>query len=204
MSATKSPLKKWDEAYQNADIATVKPAQVLSENAHLLPSSLLQSSNALDLACGRAGNAIFLAEQGFNVDAVDISPKVLERLEVFIKQQSLSISCECRDIETKGLSGKKYDVIVVSYFLNRELFAQIINALKPNGLLFYETWSQEKVDDSGPSNPDYRLKAGELLELSQTLRLLFYREEGEQGNTSKGTRNVAMLVAKHTPPLLHD
>jgi len=197
MPITITPVKKWDETYKNADITSAKPAQILSENAHLLPSSLLQNSIALDLACGRAGNAIFLAEQGFNVDAVDISSNVLESLESFVKQQSLSISCECRDIETKGLSDKKYDVIVVSYFLNRELFPQIINALKPNGLLFYETWSQEKVNDSGPSNPEYRLKAGELLKLSQALHPLFYREEGDQGDTSKGTRNIAMLVAKN-------
>jgi len=195
-STTKSSLKKWDEAYKDADIASAKLAQVLSENIHLLPHPLLQSSNALDLACGRAGNAIFLAEQGFHVDAVDISPNVLASLESFVKQQSLSISCECRDIETKGLSDKKYDVIVVSYFLNRELFPQIIKALKPNGLLFYETWSQEKVGNSGPSNPDFRLQAGELLGLSQTLRPLFYREEGNQGYVLKGTRNIAMLVAK--------
>ncbi len=193
MSSTKSPLKKWNEAYKDADISSAKPAQVLSENVHLLP----ERGHALDLACGRAGNAIFLAEQGFHVDAVDISPNVLESLESFVKQQSLSISCECRDIETKGLSDRKYDVIVVSYFLNRELFPQIIKALKPNGLLFYETWSQEKVDNSGPSNPDFRLQAGELLDLSQTLRPLFYREEGDQGESSKGSRNIAMLVAKN-------
>ena len=197
MPAIKPPLQKWNEAYKDADIASAKSAQVLSENAHLLPSSLLQSSHALDLACGRAGNSIFLAEQGFNVDAVDISPNVLESLESFVKQLSLPISCECRDIETTGLSNKKYDVIVVSYFLNRELFPQIINALKPNGLLFYETWSQEKVDDSGPTNPNYRLRAGELLDLSQALRPLFYREEGVQGELSKGIRNIAMLVAKN-------
>jgi len=197
MSVTKSPLKKWNEAYENADISSAKPAQILSENVHLLPSTLPQDSNALDLACGRAGNAIFLAKQGFTVDAVDISPNVLESLGSFVKQKSLSISCECRDIETKGLSDKKYDVIVVSYFLNHELFPQIINALKPNGLLFYETWSQEKVDNSGPSNPAFRLQAGELLNLSQTLRPLFYREEGDQGDASKGTRNIAMLVAKN-------
>lgn len=193
MPTIKTPLKKWNDAYKHAEIATAKPAQVLSENAHLLP----KKGSALDLACGRAGNAIFLAKQGFNVDAVDISPNVLENLESFVKQQSLAISCECRDIESKGLSEKKYDVIVVSYFLNRELFPQIIKALKPCGLLFYETWSQEKVNDSGPSNPEYRLQARELLNISHALRPLIYREEGDQGSITKGTRNTAMLVAKN-------
>lgn len=184
-------LKKWNEAYQEADIASAEPAVVLRENTHLLP----RKGNALDLACGRAGNAIYLAKQGFDVDAVDFSPVVLESVEQFARQQNLSISCHCKDIESQGLVDKKYDVVIVSYFLNRDLFPQIIAALKPKGLLFYETWSQQKIDDSGPSNPLFRLQQGELLRLSKPLNPLFYREEGWHGDHSKGYRNIAMLVA---------
>ena len=189
----KSKLKKWNEAYQGVDITSARPAQILVENTHLLP----KTGDALDLACGRAGNAIFLSQHGFNVDAVDISPVVLTSIEEFVAQHDLSITCEKRDIEEEGLKEKKYDVIAVSYFLSRELFPQLIKSLKPNGLLFYETWSQEKVDDSGPSNPAFRLKAGELFDLTAPLRILFYREEGDSGDCSKGHRNTAMLVAKN-------
>ena len=188
-----SKLDKWNDAYQDTDIATAKPAQVLVENQHLLP----RDGSALDLACGRAGNAIFLAKHGFNVDAVDISPVVLSSVEQYVIQQNLPVSCICRDIESEGLLEKQYDVIVVSYFLNRKLFPQIIKALKPNGLLFYETWSQQRVDDSGPKNSDFRLKTTELLELTSVLRPLFYREEGDNGDVSKGFRNVGMLVVQN-------
>ena len=188
-----SKLDKWNEAYQVADIATAKPAQVLFENQHLLPIT----GKALDLACGRAGNAIFLARHGLDVDAVDISPVVLSSVEQYVVQQNLPVSCICRDIESEGLLEKQYDVIVVSYFLNRELFPQIIKSLKPNGLLFYETWSQQKIDDSGPRNPDFRLKAAELLDLTSGFHPLFYREEGGNGDTSKGFRNVAMVVIQN-------
>lgn len=188
-----SKSDKWNEAYRDADIASGKAAQVLIENIHLLP----ENGSALDLACGRAGNATLLVKYGFKVDAVDISPVVLKSVEKFVAQQGLSISCECRDVEKEGLSEKKYDVIIVSYFLNRTLFPQIIRTLKPNGLLFYETWSQQKVDDSGPKNPDFRLKAGELFDLTTKLKPLFYREEGASGNISQGFRNVAMIVAQN-------
>ncbi len=188
-----SKLSKWNEAYQDVDIASAKPAQVLSENKHLLP----RKGNALDLACGRAGNAIYLAKHHFDVDAVDISPVVLSSVEAYVTQQALPVSCICRDIENEGILEKQYDVIVVSYFLNRTLFPQIIKALKPNGLLFYETWSQKVVDDSGPSNLAFRLKSTELLALTSGLRPLFYREEGAQGDTSKGARNVAMIVIQN-------
>ncbi len=194
MSTGNSKLNKWNEAYQAADIANAKPAQVLFENKHLLP---VMKGDALDLACGRAGNAILLTQCGFNVDAVDISPIVLSKVEQYVAQKNLSIVCECRDVEQEGLSEKKYDVIMVSYYLYRELFPQIIASLKPNGLLFYETWSQQKVDDSGPSNPDFRLKMGELLDLTAPLQTLFYREEGESGDISKGHRNSTMLVARN-------
>jgi SAM-dependent methyltransferase len=188
-----SKLDKWNEAYQGADISSAKPAQVLVENNHLLS----KKGKALDLACGRAANAIFLAKHGFDVDAVDISPVVLSSVEQYVVQHNLSVTCICQDIENNGLLKKQYDVIVVSYFLNRMLFPQIIKALKPNGLLFYETWSQQKVDDSGPKNSDFRLKPSELLKLSSGLRPLFYREEGNNGNISKGSRNIAMLIVQN-------
>jgi len=188
-----SKLKKWNEAYQGADIAAATPAQVLSENSYLL----MQGGDALDLACGRAGNAIFLASKGFQVDAIDISPVVLGYVTQFAEEQALPISCQLRDVENEGLTQKKYDVIVVSYFLSRDLFPQIIRALKPNGLLFYQTWSQLRCDDTGPSNPDFRLQAGELLDLCSSLQPVFYREDGLQGDITKGLRNEAMLIAQY-------
>jgi len=183
---------KWDEAYKGADFSVAKPAQVLEDNAYLLPAS----GEALDLACGRAGNSQFLAKRNFAVDAIDISPVVLGGLRKFVKQQGLNISCELRDIEREGLGNKRYDVIVVSYFLNRQLFPQINSALKPGGLLFYQTWSREKVDESGPSNPAFRLEAGELLELCSPLKIVCYRENGDLGDISEGLRNEAMIIAK--------
>lgn len=184
-------LKKWNEAYQSADILAALPAEVLSENAHLLP----QKGVALDLACGRAGNAIYLAQRGFEVDAVDISFVILDKVEIFSTENSLPITCICKDVEAEGLGVKTYDVIVVSYFLNRELFPQIVSALKPNGILLYETWSQQKVDSSGPSNPAFRLQTGELLSLTNALRPLFYREEGCYGDKLEGHRNTTSIVA---------
>ena len=184
--------QKWDDAYKDADFSAAVPAQVLKDNAYLLP----EAGEALDLACGRAGNAQFLAKRNFAVDAVDISSVVLDGLRTFVKQQGLGISCNLRDIESEGFGNKKYDVIVVSYFLNRELFPQIIAALKPGGLLFYQTWSQLKVNESGPSNPEFRLKAGELLELCSPLQTVFYRENGVLGDVSVGLRNEAMIIAQ--------
>ncbi len=196
-ASTNPKLKKWNSAYQDADISSATAARVLTDNAYLLPQAT-PAVTALDLACGRAGNAIFLAKTGITVDAVDLSPIVLQQLEDFVQKEALPINCIQRDIEQNGLDPqKKYDVIVVSYFLNRELFPQIVNALKPGGLLFYQTWSQLSSDNAkGPSNPAFRLAQGELLSLCATLRIIHYREDGLQGNLQKGIRNEALLLAQ--------
>ena len=187
-------LEKWNEAYQDADISLAVAAQVLSENGHLLP----QTGDALDLACGRGGNTLFLAKKGFQVDALDISNVVLGYIRDFIRDKSIHVNCVNRDVEKQGLlEHKKYDVIVVSYFLNRDLFPQIINALKPNGLLYYQTWSQLSTDKTkGPSNPDFRLASGELLKLCSALRIIYYRENGLLGDIQQGIRNEALLIGQ--------
>ncbi len=196
-------LAKWNEAYQDADIESALAAQVLQENDFLLPCPVRFSGNkrlkALDLACGRGGNAIFLARRGFDVDAVDISPVVLDHLTAFAQKQSLPIHCIRRDIESQGLPEGQYDVIAVSYFLCRHLFAEIVDALKPDALLFYQTWSQQAVDKTkGPSSKRFRLAESELLTLSKPLVPVFYRENGLLGDTSRGLRNEAMLIARKT------
>ena len=200
----KDKKQKWDDAYERADFKNAPVASVLSENTHLLPlvtKESLTNKNALDIACGRAGNSQLLSKLGFVVDAVDISSVVIEGLKSFVLQENLNIECFLRDVESTsihgGLPDKKYDVIVVSYFLNRELFPQIKTALKPNGLLFYQTWSQLRVDEVGPNNPNFRLASGELLELCDGLKPVLYRENGLEGELTKGLRNEAMIIAKN-------
>lgn len=186
-----SKKEKWDEAYQEAEFSSAKAASVLTENSYLLP----KGGDALDLACGRAGNAQFLAKIGFDVDAIDISTVLLDNLKKYVKHEGLAINCLQRDVEKTGLPDKRYDVIVVSYFLDRLLFSSIIQALNPNGLLFYQTWSNNAVDDSGPKNPDFRLNSGELLSLCKDLQIVHYREDGKLGDHAKGKRNEAMIIA---------
>ncbi len=71
-----------------------------------------------------------------------------------------------------------------------------MSALRPNGLLFYQTYTRTRVDQSGPRNDAYRLADNELLKLFSPLQLLVYREEGADGDPSRGFRNQAMLVGK--------
>ena len=180
---------KWDNRYRaNADLPA--PALVLAQNAHLLP----RQGRALDLACGLGANALFLAGFGLSVEAWDLSPVAIQRLSAQIGSTALTV--QVRDVVTQPPEPDSFDVIVVSHFLERSLAPALSAALHPGGLIFYQTFTREAASDSGPSNPDYRLAANELLKLFPDLLLRIYREEGRVGDLSRGCRDLALLVAQ--------
>lgn len=184
--------KKWDARYQQHDGNCPAAADVLTQNQHLLPDS----GKALDLACGLGANALLLAEAGLTVTAQDVSSVAIGKLQLTARKLALQINAEVRDVLITPPAAAQYDVIVVSYYLERALAPAIMHALKPGGLLFYQTWCRQKVTNKGPTNPDYLLADNELLTLFAGLKLRVYREEALLGDKSQGFRNVAMLVAE--------
>lgn len=187
----KELTKKWNARYRAAE-GEATACYALREFAHLLP----KEGDALDLACGRGGNALLLAEHGLQTQAWDLSSVAIEHLQGIADSHGLAIQASVHDVEQESLQANSFDVIVVSYFLERKLAPALMNALKPNGLLFYETFIREKPEGVGPSNPDFLLGENELLSLFSDLHVLAYREEGLVGTLEKGQRNVAMLVAQ--------
>jgi tellurite methyltransferase len=183
---------KWNARYRDLEPDTARPAQVLSENLHLLPAA----GGALDLACGLGGNALLLARHELNVCAYDLSIVAVDKLNAYAQRQGLSLRAQCRDVQKAPPEPERFDVLVVSYFLARELTDYLIDALRPGGLLFYQTFIRDHVDAVGPSNPAFRLESNELLKLFAPLKLVFYREEGRIGDISRGFRNEAMLIGQ--------
>lgn len=183
--------EKWDSRYRAIE-EPPRAAQVLREYAHLLPASGM----ALDLACGRGGNALLMARAGLEVSAWDLSPVAIQSLREIAEAEGLGIHAEARDVLAEPPSVASFDVIVVSYFLERELVPALCSALRPGGLLFYQTFIRDQVTPGGPSNPDFRLAENELLQLFSGLTLRVYREEGSAGNVEEGFRNEALLVAQ--------
>ena len=89
-----------------------------------------------------------------------------------------------------------FDVIVVAKFLDRQLIKHLRHAIKPNGLIFYQTFIKNRTSKLGPKNPNYQLDGNELLEFFNDWKLIFYREEGKIGNLKSGFRNQAMIIAQ--------
>jgi len=183
---------KWDAIYRDRHVTCPEPARVLAEYSHLLPGRGL----ALDLACGRGGNALLLAGSGLTAHAWDRSASALERLREFALQRKLTVETRVCDLTIERPGKNRFDVIAVSNYLDRKLTPFLYRALRRNGLLFYETFITEKVDETGPGNPAFLLQPNELLHMFHNLHILLYREEGRTGDRDRGFRNKAMLIGQ--------
>ena len=87
----------------------------------------------------------------------------------------------------------------MSNYLDRGICDALVNAIAPGGLLFYQTFVQDKANpEVGPQNPDYLLSSNELLALFSDLTVLVFSDQGCQGDTEKGIRNQSFLVAQRS------
>ncbi len=144
--------ERWDKKYRNNHPIPSKVPDVVEKY-----SLLSKGKKALDIACGTGRNAKFLAGQGFEVDALDISPVALESLK-----DIPNINTKEVDFDSYVLKENSYDLIVCTYYLNRSLFPQIENALKEDGLFIFETFMHHPDNTKVPSNRTFLLEDGEL------------------------------------------
>lgn len=148
--------------------------------------SLAKVGKALELACGTGENALFLANNGFWVDAIDISCNAIEIAKEEAKRRGLKVNFICADLEDYKLPEDTYDLVINFYYLNRDLCPQIVKALKAGGILIFETYNHRHICLRPDFNPNYLLSEGELLDLFKDLEVIYYREE----------YNLSTLVAK--------
>ncbi|MBX3650539.1 MAG: class I SAM-dependent methyltransferase [Burkholderiales bacterium] len=127
----------------------------------------------LDIACGHGRHALFFADRGYRVDAVDRDPDAIATLSA-----SAAVTALCADIETGPwpYAGRAFDAVVVTNYLHRPLFPLVMAALAPGGVLIYETFAQGNEAYGRPSNPDFLLRHGELLQVVGAARVLAYED----------------------------
>ena len=184
---------RWNLRHAGAD-GPGEVAQVLLRNRHLLP----EQGRALDLACARGANALWLAEQGLEVHAWDFSPVAIEKLEREAKVAGLQVRCRVRDVVAQPPGADSFDLILVSHFLERSLAEPLMAALKPSGRLFYQTFIKEVNLGRGPGKDDWRLAPNELLQLFAPLRVHYYREDAPLGGETDPVADLALLVASRS------
>ena len=126
----------------------------------------------LDVACGRGRHARYLAQLGCEVVAVDRDPTLFT-------EPPLGVEVLGADLEAGPwpFPGRRFDAVVVTNYLHRPLLPVLVAAIEPGGILLYETFARGQERFGKPSNPDFLLRPGELLELVRgKLRVVAYED----------------------------
>jgi len=162
---------KWDNKYQqNSDLLNLREASRMLQK-HFDKCS---GKMALDLACGAGRNSKFLIEKGFFVDAIDISKVAIDSLVRNIKSERLNPILG--DLDDYNFVKDKYDLIVKTNFLDRELIKRAKYALKSGGVFIVETYMEDKDNEKKDSNPNFLLRKDELLEIfKDSFEILDYK-----------------------------
>ena len=155
-----------------------EPASLLIEQQHMIPKGTI-----LDVATGHGRNAIYLARQGYSVTGIDRDVEALHSVQQKAEKLKLpNLAFHVQDLEegtteSLHLGEETYDGILVFFYLHRPLFPSLIRALKPGGVLIYETFLIDNHHiHQHPRRQEFCLQHNELLQLTDTLRILYYEE----------------------------
>jgi 2-polyprenyl-3-methyl-5-hydroxy-6-metoxy-1,4-benzoquinol methylase len=154
---TQEDGKRWDEKWSANSTFDREPSPLLVRY-----EEHLSGGDALDLACGLGQNALWLAEQGYRVTAVDVSRVALERAQAEAQARGLALNFVEADLDTYRLPEKAFDVVTIFRFLDRMLFPAIAAALRPDGWLFYQTYNVRRLKTRPDTAREYLLELGEL------------------------------------------
>ena len=167
--------KKWDQRYREGAYSSRDyPSEFLKQRL-----SQSKPGKALDLACGAGRNSIFLAQNGFCVDAVDVSSVGLERARERAKLLGVSVNWLNQDLlDQWKLPNERYSLIIMFRFVALDLLPVLPEILEVGGSLIIEEhlqWRDEIV--TGPTNEKFRVAPGELTRITDGLKVL-YKYEG--------------------------
>jgi SAM-dependent methyltransferase len=158
---------------------------------HLLP----HGGTALDLACGKGRHSHWLAQRGLCVTAVDLDPTALAEAAA----REPAIRTVQADLENQPwpLKGQTFDAVVVTNYLWRPLWPDILASLSPGGVLLYETFAHGNATVGRPSRPDFLLQPGELLHLCSALRVVAF-ENGFLPHPERFVQRVCAVAENPT------
>jgi 2-polyprenyl-3-methyl-5-hydroxy-6-metoxy-1,4-benzoquinol methylase len=161
---------RWDSKYDTETyIFGITPIPFLIENLKLLPKG-----KTLDLAMGEGRHGVYLATKGFDVLGLDISQKGLQKAHKLAESQNTTIQTRVVDLENHTLEKNAYDLIVCTYYMQRDLFLQFKDALKPGGMALIETYNIDHLKYS-KFNPKWVLQSNELLETFKDFKIIRYQ-----------------------------
>lgn len=192
----------WDERYSIAEYVYGKdPNAFLAENVHRLPMG-----KSLCLAEGEGRNAVFLAEHGHQVTAVDGSAVGLEKARALAAERGVSIETLVSDLSEYVISSESFDSIIsifchVPRDIRGPLHRRVVEGLKPGGVLILEAYrpAQLKMGTGGPPVEGLMMALADVrLELSGLEFILAQETEREirEGRAHTGHGAVVQVIAR--------
>jgi tellurite methyltransferase len=180
---------RWDNKYSTeVYLFGEKPVPFLVDNVHILPKG-----KVLDIAMGEGRNGVYLATQGFNVTGLDISEKGLQKAHKLAQKNNVTIETRVVDLESFTLEPNTYDVILCTYYMQRNLFKQFQAALKPGGMIVVETYNVDYMKYQR-FNRKWALDTNELLDTFKDMRILRYQDYDD------GKEAYSSIIAQKTSP----
>ncbi len=173
---SEADLTKWNDRYRAGSYSNrTHPTRLLEQ--HL---SNFRRGRALDVACGAGRNALYLASEGFDVDAIDISDIALQRASETARSRKLSVNWIAADLDS-GLGtcaevADSYALIVCVRYVNLPLISELIELLADGGVFLCEQHLRTTEEVAGPKSERFRLRPNELLQTATPLTVKLYRE----------------------------
>ncbi len=175
--------ERWDQRY-----ATLEPEKRNTPTPFVLAClpHLPRHGFALDVAAGNGRHSVALAEHGLQVDAIDIAWQGLRKARARAQRHNVQLNTVVLDLKRGWLPLRRYDVVVNSYFLLRNLIPAIQAALRPGGWLVFETFTihQLALTPHRFRTGDFLLAPGEALQLFDQLDIVDYWEGEEDGKAT--------------------
>ncbi|MDN3016407.1 class I SAM-dependent methyltransferase [Paenibacillus sp. BSR1-1] len=144
----------------------------------------LSGGTALDLACGLGGNSFFLARMNYSVEAMDISDVAINYIHNYSVKNNLKLQpkvTNLTDLTNLKWPNSPYDLIVISYYLDRSLFPIVKNLIREDGYFFMETYYQSPLDENQRVSNQYKLESKELLAEFCDWKVVFFEEIEKEG-----------------------
>jgi SAM-dependent methyltransferase len=153
------------------------PSPFVVEWAPRLAGAVPDLRRALDVAMGRGRHAGILAAAGFRVFGVDVKFDAVRDAVTRTAAAGMTVRAWCADLTMTPLPRDGFELLLVTRYLQRDLFRQLPHVLTPRGVVIYETFTEaQRALGRGPTSADHLLRPGELRDVFKDFEVLFYEE----------------------------
>ncbi|MBE2183413.1 MAG: class I SAM-dependent methyltransferase [Anaerolineae bacterium] len=155
--------KRWDTRYRTLPKGRLPDPDPLLFQYTPPVSGHSADARALDLAAGLGQNGLWLAEQGYSVDLLDISREALRHAQYDAARRELhKVNFLQVDLDEAALQSEAYDLVCVFRYFQRELFPRIRECVRRGGRVIYQTYTSGALAEMPDMNPCYLAEPGEL------------------------------------------